>query len=392
MTTNPYMQAVSASLRSVAWVNIHNANTGPASLILNGLLELVECPRVQSATLAFAKTTTLADALEALKDNGQAVFSCEIDKLLADSVVDLFLVASLPTGKPFECPATRFACALAAGVCLRLQRRSDVGTSLAVVGEVLPLKLVSCGIGGNMPKPQVHTERFADLFIGRRVGGLFFYLNIKVVTILSSALECGTGGLLTGQSGPLEVAQFERKDAATVQQPQTDGLALHVELKNASVIVDTGRFKLTVPRFLVGQARSYSSDGTNREISRQAKLLAHGMVTALVQIVLAMTLVLIAPICHKIAGRGKRFHRRVYTRGHRRRNYELTRECANRFHAYKHSELFFIMKGLSFKDTQGSQRLVRWPPVVSFAAIPLPPRFPSSAWATQDGGFSRPIL
>ena len=36
---------------------------------------------------------------------------------------------------------------------VRLQRRSYIGAVLAVVGKVLPLKLVSCGISGDVAQP-----------------------------------------------------------------------------------------------------------------------------------------------------------------------------------------------------------------------------------------------
>lgn len=227
------MQAVSAAARGVARVNVHNTNTGPFGFVLDEVLKLVERPRVESATLALAKPTTVADALECLKDDGHAVLFGEGDKLLADGVIDLFLVASLPTGKPFECPAAGFACLLAVGVCLRLQPRSDVGAVEAIVGEVLPLKLVSCGISGDMPKPQVHAEGALYLVVLGRVGRFVFHLNVKVKTVFLSSLERRTGGLLSGECLPLEVAQSQREDATPINQAQADGLARHIQLEDA---------------------------------------------------------------------------------------------------------------------------------------------------------------
>ena len=96
------------------------------------------------------------------------------NKLLTDFVIDPFLVASLPTGEPFECPATRFARGFAAGVCLRLQRRSYIGAVLAVVGKVLPLKLVSCGISGDVAQPDINAEGSVNIRILGRLGCVLF--------------------------------------------------------------------------------------------------------------------------------------------------------------------------------------------------------------------------
>ena len=93
-----------------------------------------------------------------------------------------------------------------------------------------------------------------------------------------------------------------------------------------------------MPRLGVCQSRGYPSDSTDSQISRQAKLIAQVAVAAFVQIVLPMLLMLVAPISHKVTGLGKRFKRRLKTCGYLRRNHQLAREGADRFHIPKYKE------------------------------------------------------
>ena len=353
LTAKADIQAFRACLRRVARIDEHDADARTSSFVLDKLLKLVERPQVEWSALSLAEPAAVTDALQALEDNSQPVFFGEDDKLLADFVVDPFLVASLPTGKPFECPATRLARGLTAGICLRLQRRTNVSAMLAIVGKVLPLKLVSCGIGGDLAKPQIDAEGGIKVRIIGRLGRFVFNLNIEVVTILVASLERGTSGVLTNQPFALKVPQGQREDAATIQQAQADRLARHVQLEDASVVVDAGRLELTVPRLRISQPGRNPSNSTDGEVSRQTELLAHVAVAALVQIVLAMALVLISPISHEVAGCGKRFKCRVNASSYRRRNHQLAREGPNRFHAPKHSEFIFITQRCRFQQTQG---------------------------------------
>ena len=130
------MQTVRTGLRCVAWVDAHDPDTGATCFVFDELLQLVERPRVQTSSLPSTELAPIPNALEAFKDDGQPMLLGKGNKLLADLVVDPFLVASLPTRKPFECPATRLACLLAmllmlvapishkvAGLGKRIQRR-----------------------------------------------------------------------------------------------------------------------------------------------------------------------------------------------------------------------------------------------------------------------------
>ena len=120
LTTNTHMQAIGTGLGRVARVNMQHAHARRLRLVLDELLELIERPRVQGTALSLVEPATVPDAFEDLKDNGQAVFFGVGDHLLADFVVDSFLVASLPTGKPLSArrqvlrvcllPVSAFAC------------------------------------------------------------------------------------------------------------------------------------------------------------------------------------------------------------------------------------------------------------------------------------------
>ena len=79
--------------------------------------------------------------------------------------------------------------------------------------------------------------------------------------------------------------------------------------------------------------RGHPSNSTDRQVGRQTKLLTHIAVAALMQIVLAMLLMLIAPISHKVAGLGKRFKRSPQGASLLGRNHQLARKGADRFHA-----------------------------------------------------------
>lgn len=332
---NTDMQAVCTGLGRVARIDIHDPDASTSRLVLNELLQLVERPRVQFAPLPFAEPTPIPNALEAFKDDGQPMLFGKGNKLLADLVVDPFLVTSLPTGKPFECPATRLARGFAAGVCLRLQRRSYISAMLAVVGKILPLKLVSCGISGDMAQPEINTEGGVNIRVLGRFGCVLFYLNVKVKTILPSSLECRTGGLLSSECLPLKVAKSQREDTTPVQQAQADRLARQVQFEDAGVIVDAGGLELAMPRLGIGQSGRNPSNSTDRQISRQAKLFAHVAVAAFVQIILAMLFMPIAPISHKVTGLGKRFKRRLKARRCLWWNNQLAREGSDRFHTSK---------------------------------------------------------
>ena len=355
MTTNTNMQTVRTGFRRVARVDVHDPDTGAARLVFDELLELVERPRVQASSLSLAEAASIPNTLEALEDDSHAVLFGKGNKLLADLVVDAFLVASLPTRKPFECPATRLARGLGAGVCLRLQRCPNVGAVLAVVGEVLPLKRMSCGISSDLTQPEVNAEGGVNIRIGRQVGCVFFDLNIKVVSVFAPFLERGTGRLLPLQALSLELAQPKRENTTTIQQAQTDELILHIQLEDTAVVINRRRLELAMPRLGVGQSRGDPSNSTNCQISRQAKLLAHVAVAAFMQIVLAMLLVLIAPISHKVAGLGKRFKRRVKTSGRRWRNHQSARKSTDCFHTPKYSESSFTTHSLRFRPAQGGQ-------------------------------------
>ena len=348
MTTNTHTQAVSTGLGRVARVNGYDAHAGVLCLVLDELLKLVEGPRVEGPSLPLTEPTSIPNTLEAFKDDGHPVLFGVGDELLADGVVDQFLMASLPTGEPFEHPATSFARLLTTGVCLRLQRRPDAGAVEAVVGEVLPLKLMSCGIGGNVADTQVNAERIFYLVILGRFGCFVFYLNVKVIAILAPLLERGTGRILTLKSLTLKVTQGQREDATTINQAQADGLALHIELEDAGVVVNAGGPELTMSRLGLSQTGSYASDSTDCEVGRQAKLLAYVAVASLVQVVLSVLIMLVAPISHKVAGLGKSLKRRVNTGRHLRRHNQLTRKGVNRFHAHKYNDYNFITQGHSF--------------------------------------------
>ena len=335
LTTDTNMQAIRAGLGRVARIDIHDPDASTTCLVLDELLELVERPRVEATPRPFAEPASIPNTLEAFEDDGQPMLLGKGNKLLADLVVDPFLMASLPTRKPFECPATRLARELAAGICLRLQPRSYVGAVLAVVGKVLPLKLVSCGISGNVAQPEVNAEGGCNILILGRLGCVLFYLHVKVKAMLPSSLERRTGRLLARERLPLEVAQRQREDATAIQQTQADRLALHIELENASIVVDTGRLELTMPRLGVCQSRGYPSNSTDGQVSRQAKLLTQGAVAAFVQIVLPVLFMLIPPISHKVTGLGKRFKRRLKARRCLRWNHQLAREGSDRFHTSK---------------------------------------------------------
>ena len=326
------MQAVGTGYGRVARVNMQYAHAGGLCLVLDQLLELAERPRVEGAALAPAEPATVPDAFEHLKDDGQAVLFGVGDKLLADRVVDSFLVASLPTRKPFECPTTCFARLLAAGVCLRLQPRPDVGAAMAIVGEVLPLKRMSCRIGGNVADAQIHAQCIVNLIVVGRVGCFLFYLNVKVIAALATFLEGGRGWVLTGQPFSLEVAQQERTLETTIEQTQADHLGFDVELEDASVVVDARGLEPAVPRLGLGQPGCNPSDSTDRQVGRQTKPFTYVAVAALMQIILAMLFVFVAPISHEVAGLGKRLKRRVNTSRYRRRNRQATREGTYRFH------------------------------------------------------------
>ena len=266
MTTNTNLQAIGTGLRRIARVRIDNPDANASHLVLDELLELVERPRVHATPLPLSEPTSISNTLEAFEYDSQPVLLGKGDKLLADLVVDPFLVASLPTGEPFECPATRLVRAFAAGICLRLQPRSYVGAVLAVVGKVLPLKLVSCGIRGNVAQPEVNAEGGCNILILGRLGCVLFYLHVKVKAMLPSSLERRTGRLLTRKRLPLEVAQGQREGAAPVEQAQADRLALHVEVEDAGVVVNTGGLELAMTRLGIGQARRYPSDGTDGQV------------------------------------------------------------------------------------------------------------------------------
>ena len=185
-------------------------------------------PTSASVAVSFAEPTPIPNGH--LKDDGQPMLFGVGDQMLANGVVDLFLVASLPTGKPFECPAAGFARLLAVGVCLRLQPRSDVGAVEAIVGEVLPLKLVSCGIRGDMPKSQVHAEGALYLVVLGRVGRFVFHLNVKVKTVFPSSLERRTGGLL-----PASACRWKSPKASARMQRPSIRRRLTVSLDTSSL-------------------------------------------------------------------------------------------------------------------------------------------------------------
>ena len=109
LTTDTNMQAIRAGLGRVARIDIHDPDANASRLVLDELLELVERPRVQATPLPLSEPTSISNTLEAFEYDSQPVLFGKGDKLLADLVVDPFLVASLPTGEPFECPATRLA-------------------------------------------------------------------------------------------------------------------------------------------------------------------------------------------------------------------------------------------------------------------------------------------
>ena len=357
MTTNTNMQTVRTGLRCVAWIDAHDPDTGATCFVFDELLQLVERPRVQASPLSFAEPAPIPNAFKHLKDDGQPMLFGVGDQMLANGVVDLFLVASLPTGKPFECPAAGFACLLAAGVCLRLQRRSYVGAMLAVVGEVLPLKRMSCGISSNLTQAEVNAEGGVNIRIGRRFGCFLFDLNVKIVSVLVPFLERGTGRLLPLQALSLELAQPKREDTTAVQQAQTDYLVLHIQLEDAGVVINRRRLELAMPRLWIGQPRRNASDGPNAEVGRKTELLAHVAIAAFVQIVLAMFLMLVAPISHIGAGLGKRIQRRVNASGRRWRKHQPTRKSADCFHTPKYSEssTAFTTQPLRFQSAQGGQ-------------------------------------
>ena len=100
LTTNTYMQAVGTGLGCVARVDRHDADASTSRLVFDELLQLVEGPRVQASPLSFAEPIPIPNAFKHLKDDGQPMLFGVGDQMLANGVVDLFLVASLPTGKP----------------------------------------------------------------------------------------------------------------------------------------------------------------------------------------------------------------------------------------------------------------------------------------------------
>ena len=331
------MQAVSARFRCVARIDVHDADAFALGLILDELLQLVECPRVETSALSLAESATVADTFERFKDNRQAVVAGEHYQLLTDFVVDLFLVATFPTRKPFERPATSLSGLLVAGVCLRLQAGPHVGAVLAIVGQVFTLKLMSYGITSDRAETQVNAKRVFSVLGRWRV---FFDLNIQVIGAPLAREGSRLRGL-SGQSFALKVAQLHGEDAAPVEQADGNGFGFNVELENAGVVVNRGGLESAVSRFGVGQSGRDPCNGADGQVGTETELFAHVAVAALVQVVLAMALVVIAPIGDEVASVGKRRHRRVDALSHPRGNDEFARESAYRFHVFEYGELYF---------------------------------------------------
>ena len=99
LTTDTHMQAVGTGLGCVARVNRHDADASPSRLVLDELLQLVECPRVQASPLSFAEPTPIPNAFKHLKDDGQPMLFGVGDQILANGVVDLFSGSVAPDRK-----------------------------------------------------------------------------------------------------------------------------------------------------------------------------------------------------------------------------------------------------------------------------------------------------
>ncbi len=143
--------AMRTFLRSISRVNINEPYTGKVGFVFNKIPELVETPRVVSASLRLSNGCPLPDTSQIFNGNqGFGVF-CLSDNLLRDTVVNVPVESSLTFPDLLQMAFRR----------LRsdpLKCRSDRSSPFTNVINLLAREYFSGAIGGNVDNTKINTK------------------------------------------------------------------------------------------------------------------------------------------------------------------------------------------------------------------------------------------
>ena len=300
------MEAARARLRGIRGIDQDDFYASPERFVVDKLPELVESPGVMEPTLGLPQTLirALSNTLQVFKDDGLVALLGRLYDMLADLMVNLFLVTTFLARKPGEDSSRVLARRLRAFICLRLQRLTSFMPFQSVSIQRLTTKRSPIRKRSYILDAQVNTQR-----AGRLIGLRRSLLDLDIDVILFALLhQYRTGRFLAAKSVALVVSYFKGNFFPAGQQGKAYAPVFFVESEDNFIVVDTGRLEDGVSRLSLAELGRYSTDSTNGQIGRQAKLRAHVIITAFVEVILTAYLVLSTPVCHMVAGIRKRFH------------------------------------------------------------------------------------
>lgn len=232
----------------------------------------MERPAMQGCSLAASGPYPVANALQIFQGYSACGALRSINKLLADLVVDMFGKASLFAGELFKATTTSLR-------TFGLQLFAQAPMAKAYILDLTTAMHLAITIDGNVSNPQINAKKIIGIVLVRlcNIASL-----IKIELAIAVNQICLT--LAIRQQLALMVTTDERHCLPTIKRPERKRVTAFPG-KNPVVIGNaTQRLESAFGLAIKLVAIRHFGNNTNGHLSRQAKPLADGIVSGMVQV------------------------------------------------------------------------------------------------------------
>lgn len=266
------MTATRTSLRRISRIQEYYRSPGEFGFVRDKLLQLVERPAMQIATLRATNPYPLADALQILKSNPAAGVFSPIHNLFADTMIFLLDKTLFLAGKTFQNTTRRSG-------SFGLQSATLAEATAANTEHVRPAVLIAVTIGGYVDNTHIDAQNAINV----NRFGRFDLAGNEQVEVTSDKAQVGFASVAM-QEFKSPVATNERNTLPAVECPDGHLPFGQIERQDTGIVGETAVHLETAP-FLLADSVTVGDfgNGANNHLCGKVEPLADGMVSQLVQ-------------------------------------------------------------------------------------------------------------
>lgn len=278
------MSAPRATFRGVSGWDEYHPDTSYYRFVGNKNPELVESPIVRSTPLGFVSRLliqALSNVSQILKSQCCIKLFCLSNKLLADVVIQPFLISSFSALKPSRqatCRTSAFAASRRSRAHLNI--RSSFAIPVSSCLNVFTTPSFASRGSSDVCSTEIDSNYFGSF---TRWGSIYLHNNVNKVITLPSLVECGTSWSLTTQQCNLIPTNFQRQVNATTYQSYTSDLIRFIVLKCPSIQTNRSWSKF-VNLFNCFGVTNYSPNSLTNMVRFQSCRKPHWMVNKVMQL------------------------------------------------------------------------------------------------------------